>query len=104
FRPEAEKATIQDAAELFIRHCERRLERKEGMSRGVYVWYAGQICNYICPSQKHYEATVKYRKRAQFEHGLGHLKLNQLTARTVSEFRDHLRDTGLSANSTRKIL
>jgi integrase len=104
FRPEAAKATVQDAAELFIRHCERRLERKEGMSRGVYVWYAGQIRNYICPSQKHYDATVKYRKRVQFEHGLGHLKLSQLTARTVSEFRDHLRDTGLSANSTRKIL
>ncbi len=104
YRPEAVKVTVADAAELFLQHCERRMLRKERMTRATYVWHAGQVRNYICPSEKHLKKTAQFRKRVLFEHGLGHFKLSQLTARAVGDFRDRLRERGLSANSTRKIL
>jgi integrase len=104
FRPEAAKFSVQNVADLFLSDCERRMQRKERMTRTNYVWYVGIVRNYICPDAAHLSETKKYRKRKLFAHGLGGIKLAQLTARAVSDFRDHLRDEGLSVTSTRKIL
>jgi integrase len=104
FRPEAAKFSVQNVADLFLADCERRMQRKERMTRTNYVWYVGIVHNYICPDPQHLQETKKFRKRKLFAHGLGHIKLAQLTARAVSDFREHLRDEGLSVTSTRKIL
>jgi integrase len=104
FRPESTKILVRELADLFLADCERRMKRKERMTRTNYVWYVGIVRNYICPDAEHLSGTRKFRKRKLFAHGLGQIKLAYLTARAVSDFRDHLRDEGLSVTSTRKIL
>ncbi len=104
FRADAARISIEETAEAFLDHCKRRMERKERMTRTNYVWYAGIIRNYISPDADHLKDTVKFRKRKLFTHGIGQLKLAQLTARAVSDFRDDLRDHGLSVTTTRKVL
>lgn len=104
FRPEAAKTTIADAGVLFLAYCERRKERGEKMTRQNYEVYAGHIRNYISPDPKHIEEKRRYRERVDFSHGIGGIVLGLLTARAVGDFRDHLRDHGLSVTTTRKVL
>jgi integrase len=104
FRPEAAKISLQEAADLFLTYCEQRMKRGERMTRHNFTWYQGHVRNYICPDEDHLAETKRFRDRTLFEHGIGHIKLAHLTARAVSDFRDRLRDTGLSVTSTRKVL
>jgi integrase len=104
FRPEAAKISVKEAADLFLAYCENRMKRGERMTRTNFTWYAGHVHNYICPDEAHLAKTKRFRKRELFAHGIGTIKLAHLTARGVSDFRDRLRDSGLSVTSTRKIL
>jgi integrase len=104
FRAEASKVTLREAAELFLGYCKGRLERGERMTRHNYEVYEGQVFNYICPDAERHAKNRKYRKGVLFAHGIGHLKLAQLTARAVNDFRDELRNAGLSVTTTRKVL
>jgi Phage integrase SAM-like domain len=40
----------------------------------------------------------------EFDGGIGSIKLSQLTTRSVNDFRDRLRDAGVTVVTTRKIL
>lgn len=104
FRPEASAVSVHTAAELFLEYCAGRMKRGERMTRRNFEVYGGHVRNYISPDRKRHAENIKFRKRTFFEHGIGAIKLAQLTARAVNDFRDHLRDTGLSVPTTRKIL
>jgi integrase len=103
FRPNALKVTVQEACETFLRHCEGRKERGERMTRHNLAVYEGHIWNYICPNPERHEKRLPGRLRP-FTDGIGSAKVGQLTQGTVGEFRDRLRDAGVSVPTTRKIL
>jgi integrase len=88
YRPDARKVTVKEAAEAFVEHCRGRMERGERMTRTTFETYRGYISNHVLHP----------------EHGIGGLKLAQLTSGQVGRFRDSLRSAGVSVPTTRKIL
>src|SRR5918993_1374768 len=88
FRPEANKVTVGQVAESFIEHCRGRMERGERMMRSSFEAFRGHVERHILHPA----------------HGVGALKLAQLTTSRVGKFRDELRDAGVSVPTTRKIL
>jgi integrase len=106
FRADAARVTVKEAAELFLKHCFERMQRRERMTRRNYQVYEGYIRNYICPdpawhAAKHAKPHHRFR---YFSKGIGHKTLAQLTVGAVTKFRDDLRQAGLSVATTRKIL
>jgi integrase len=104
FRGDASKFTVKDAADCFLKHCEGRRERRERMTRHNCKTMDGHIGNYICRDPKRHEGKTRPARLKQFEGGIGSIRLSQLTARSIGDFRDRLRDAGVSVVTTRKIL
>lgn len=104
FRADAAKVTVKEVADLFLEHCRSRMKRRERMTRGNYQFYEGHLRNYICPDPERHALRKHPPQLKQFTDGLSKIKLAQLTARGVSDFRDRLRDAGVSVPTTRKIL
>ena len=88
YRPDATKVTVNEATEIYLEHCRGRMERRERMTRHNFKVYQGHIRNHILHA----------------DHGIGAIKLAQLTTRSVSDFRDRLRSSGVSIPTTRKVL
>jgi integrase len=88
YRPDADKVAVKEVCESFLEHCAGRNERDERMTRKMLTVYKGHVNNYILHP----------------DHGLGGRKLSQLTARSVGDFRDRLRNIGVTVPTTRKIL
>lgn len=106
FKARATMATVKDASMSFIEYCEGRMRRRERMTPNMFDNYCGHIRNYICPDVEHHLRVKHFRKskKGPFKHGIGKLRLADLTSGKVHDFRDKLRDSGLSVYSTRKIL
>ena len=104
FRPEAAKVTVKEAAEAYLEHVERRMERGERFSRHHYKTTEGHVWNYIAPDPKHREKRKVKTRATPFTEGIAAVKLGQLTARGVGNLRDRLRDAGVGVVTTRKIL
>src|SRR5207253_1234036 len=62
------------------------------------------VRNYICPDPARHQAKHPHKNWKSFENGIGQIKLANLTARSVADFRDRLRDAGVSVPTCRKIL
>lgn len=88
YRPDASKVTVKDVADLYLEHCKGRMERRERMTRHNFKVYQGHIKNHILHA----------------DHGIGAIKLAQLTTRTVCDLRDRMRDSGITVPTTRKVL
>ena len=89
YRPNAEKVTVREVCKGFLEHCAGRHRRDERMTRKMLAVYTGHVHNHILHA----------------DYGLGSLKLSQLTARSVGDFRDRLRSVGcVSVPTARKIL
>jgi integrase len=88
YRPDAERVTVKEVAESFLEHCEGRMKRDERMTRKMLTVYKGHVRNHILHA----------------DHGIGGRKLSQLTARSVGEFRDRMRSTGVTVPTTRKVV
>jgi integrase len=104
FRGDAAKLTVKDAADSFLAYCEGRRQRGERMTRQNYKTMEGHIGNYICRDPKRHEGRTRPSRLRQFDGGIGGIKLSQLTTRGVGDFRDRLRDAGVTVVTTRKIL
>ncbi|MGY8666199.1 site-specific integrase [Bradyrhizobium sp. UFLA05-109] len=107
FRGDASKFTIQDAAIVFLEYCERRRQRRqrgERMTTKNYRVMEGHIYNYICPDPKRHEGKKRPANQREFDGGVGSIRMSQLRSRVVTDFRDRLRETGVSVVTTRKIL
>jgi integrase len=104
FRGDAGKFTVKDAAVSFLEYCEGRRQRGERMSRHNYNTMDGHIGNYICRDPKRHEGKVRPSRLKEFDGGIGNIKLSQLTTRSIGDFRDRLRDAGITVVTTRKIL
>ncbi len=106
FRPDADKVTVKQAADLFLAHCKLRMERGERMTKRNYQVYEGYVRNYICPdaewhAKKH---ASPHHRFEYFDKGIAHKTLGGLTVGAVTKFRDDLRAAGLSVATARKIL
>jgi integrase len=88
YRPDASKITLAQAAESFLSLCEGRHQRDERMTRKMLVVYRGHINNHILHPA----------------YGVGGWRLSQLTARAIGEFRDRLRNAGVTVPTARKVL
>jgi integrase len=88
YRPHADKVTVKEVCEGYLEHCAGRNRRDERMTRKMLTVYRGHVHNHLLHA----------------DYGLGSLKLSQLTARAVGDFRDRLRSTGVSVPTARKIL
>lgn len=104
FRADAAKVTVQEAADLFLDHCRARMKRRERMTRRMYVVYEGHVRNYICPDRGRHDGRKQPHRLRAFSEGLSKVKLAQLSARRVADFRDDLRDAGVSVPTARKVL
>ena len=104
FRGDAAKFTLKDAADAFLTHCERRRQRGERMTRRNYKTMEGHVRNYICRDPHRHDNLPRPSRLKPFDGGVGGIKLAQLTTRGVNDFRDQLRDAGVSVVTTRKIL
>jgi integrase len=104
FRGDAAKFTVKDAADRFLEHCEGRRKRGERMTRHNYNTMDGHIGNYICRDPKRHEGKARPSRLKKFDGGIGSIRLSQLTARSVGDFRDRLRDAKVTVVTTRKIL
>ena len=104
FRGDAAKFTVKDASKLFLDYCEGRRQRGERMTRQNYKVMDGHIGNYICRDPKRHDSRQRPSRLKAFHGGIGSIKLSQLTTRGVTDFRDSLRDAGVSVVTTRKIL
>jgi integrase len=104
YRGDASKFTVKDAAERFLKHCEGRHQRRERMTRQNYKTMDGHIGNYICRDPKRHDGKTRPPRLKECEGGIGSIRLSQLSARTVGDFRDRLRQAGVSVVTTRKIL
>jgi len=104
FRGDASKFAVKDAASRFLEHCEGRRQRRERMSRHNYNTIDGHIGNYICRDPMRHEGKTRPSRLKKFDGGIGSIKLSQLTTRSIGDFRDRLRDAGVTVVTTRKIL
>jgi integrase len=104
FRANAAKVTVKELADLFLRHCEGRMKRRERMTRQNYNTYEGHVINYICPDPERQAQRKRNKRMRPFAQGIGAVKLGQLTARAIGDFRDRLRDAGVSVPTARKVL
>jgi len=104
FRGDAAKFTVKDAADRFLEHCEARRQRGERMTQKNYDTMDGHIGNYICRDPARHDGRTRPSRLTAFEGGIASIKLSQLTTRSVADFRDSLRDAGVTVVTTRKIL
>jgi integrase len=104
FRGDAAKLTVKLAADSYLDYCDGRRQRGERMTRKNYNVIEGHIRNYICPDPERHEGKVRPARLKSFDGGIANIRLSQLTTRGVCDFRDRLRDAGVSIVTTRKIL
>src|ERR1700733_2548641 len=88
FRGDAAKFTVKDAADRFLQHCEGRRQRGERMTRQNYKTMDGHIGHYICRDPRRDEGKKRPPRLKKFDGGIGSIRLSQLTARSVGDFRD----------------
>lgn len=81
YRPEATRILVSELAELFLKHCEARMQRGERMTPRNYQVYRGYIRNYICPDTAWHakQHAAPHHQFRFFDKGIGHLKLSRLT-------------------------
>jgi integrase len=87
-RPDAERVTVRALCHDFLEHCEGRHRRDERMSRKTLAVLRGHVGNHLLHP----------------EHGLGPVRLSKLTTRLVGDFRDRMREAGVSVLTARKII
>jgi integrase len=105
FRRGADKVTVKEVATDYIAHIKKRVEKKERFTQGHFNSIQGQIWNYICPDLEWRKGKPKTKVRPFLpSQGIGHLTLAKLSPKRVKDFRDRLREAGVSVVMTRKIL
>lgn len=95
FRADASNTTVDDAVSEYIKYLTGRRDRGERVTEHYLRTTESQLHNYVSPQAD---------RPIDFDGGLGALKLSQLTARSVGDFRDRLRAAGVGIVTTRRII
>jgi integrase len=103
-RPGVAKKTVRELAEEYRAAMVARHNRGERMTRGSLQFIIGHLENYILavPGKKR-EDKWAYLV-TPFDKGIGEVRIAHLTTRVICDFRDRLRDAGLSVITTRKVI
>jgi integrase len=88
YRPDADKISVAEVCASYLEYAEGRMKRDERMTRKMLAVYRGHITKHILHA----------------EYGIGTRKMSQLTAKAVGDFRDALRNDGVTVVTTRKII
>jgi integrase len=104
FRADAHKKTVRELAVEYLEYLDGRLKRGEQMTRGSHQFYVGHLNNYILATPGRVRDDQWAYLMTQFDEGIGEYKLLHLTSKAVGDFRDRLRNAGLSVITTRKVL
>src|SRR5215469_5521109 len=103
-RPGAQKMTVRELSVEYIEYIDGRKARGERMTRGSHQFYVGHLNNYILAMPGKVRDDRYAYLMTQFDAGIGEVKLAHLTPRVVEDFRDRLRNAGLSVITTRKVM
>jgi integrase len=95
FRADAANTTVDDAVGDYIKYLEGRHKRGEKVTQLYLKTTKAHLRNYVSPNED---------QNVEFDGGIGSVKLSQLTARSIGDFRDSLRDAGVSVPTTRQVL
>lgn len=95
YRHEAATKSVDDAVTDYLNDLIARRDRGEHVTEHYYKTTKAQLLNYVAPQPG---------RAISFDGGIGGVKLSQCTARTISDFRDRLRDAGVGVVTTRRIL
>lgn len=91
-KAEAKKMTVAGACDEYLKHERGRQARNE-ITRSYLTSTEQQIRDYINPPLD-----------ADFEHGLGGMRLTNVTAGRINEWRDAMRDHGCGVVTTRRTI
>jgi len=87
YRVDADRVTVQEVCEAYLVYVEGRMKRNERMTKKTFVVIRGHIYNYILHTDM----------------GVSNRKLSQLSAKAVGDFRDAVRDAGVSVSTSRGV-
>lgn len=104
YRAVARKIKLREVCEHYLTYCQGRMERGERMTRHNLAVYEGHIWNYISPKADRSARAKKNPRLVPFEDGIGAIAVGELTTGTIIEFRDRLREAGVSVTTTRRII
>lgn len=104
FRGEAQTTTVRDLAHAYLEYAEGRRSKGERYTTAHLLAVTGHIWNYISPDMERRAAQSAKTRVLIFDGGIGDLKLSHLSTRAIGDFRDRLRNAGLSIPTTRKVL
>ena len=85
FREEAKKKTVADGIDAFVKHLQKRHERDEKVTTMYLRNTIGQLNTHVKPH-------------------IGHIKLAELTARSVSGLIETLKDAGVGIPTVRRVI
>lgn len=86
--PEAQSPTVEAACDDYVEYIEGRNERGERMTTKLLLLYKGHINNHILHPKT----------------GLAATKIGKLSKSGIGEFRDRLRNGGMTVKTARKVL
>lgn len=103
FRPEADKHTVRDACDDYLKHLEARHERDAHVTATYLATVRSELA-YACPSMISPEQAAKRNRAVAFDEGIDAVKLSKLTSRTVAELSERMLAKGVSVSATRRTL
>jgi integrase len=93
------KRTLESILEEYTEHLAKRHKNGQSMSRLHMNITLGHILNYVIGGRE-------FRRRGvmtKFLHGIGHLRLEDITPKDVAEFIENVIDSGLSAKAAKEV-
>lgn len=103
FRPEAQKTLVATVAAEFISDCEARRRAGE-LTAATATNYIGHTRRYILGELDLWSPQAPDRRNVFFTRPLGRLRLADVDASVVNEFRRDLLNTGLAPGTVRLVL
>ncbi|RYG85263.1 MAG: site-specific integrase, partial [Alphaproteobacteria bacterium] len=81
FRPEADRHTVRDACDDYVKHLEARHERDAHVTATYLATVRSELA-YACPEMIAEEQAAKRNRATPFSEGIGTVRLSKLTTRT----------------------
>lgn len=101
FRKKADQVTLAEHLQDYLEKTKERAARGEIVAKYART-IAGHINNYICATPK--GSMTRSEQCTNLERGIGHLKLRDLDRGRIEDFRDALRNAGMTVDMTRAVM
>lgn len=101
--PAGQKSTVAEFIPIYLDRMRKRCERGEHVTKSYFEGIESICRNYILAE----EISGSFRKgsrRVPFRKGIGRLKIGMVTPARIEQFKEDLRDAGMSIALTRAVL